>query len=221
MTGIGTLLPDKYEYLEGYLIGPYVDLRAADLTGMNLSNSNLYGVTSNSIRGRPTLPAGWKIVNLTLVGPGVSLAQADLRFANLSGINMTNVNLVEANLSSADLSNSDLTGANLSKANIAGANLNNIVYFDLKTGGTQGLASKLPMSCFQVGGFIVGPAVDLSGANLTGLNLLFMDLTNSNLAGTTLANAKIDKSNSGKVIRGTPKSLPGGWKVSGGKLKQN
>ncbi len=55
----------------------------------------------------------------------VSLAQTDLRGADLSDINMEGANLQRANLASAFLEGANLSGANLTNANLSGAFLQN------------------------------------------------------------------------------------------------
>jgi hypothetical protein len=57
---------------------------------------------------------------------GVSLKNANMRGANLSSANLSRVDLELANLSNANLWSTDLSGANLSSVNLGNANLQNI-----------------------------------------------------------------------------------------------
>ena len=67
---------------------------------------------------------------------GVNLSEADLRYANLRGVNLSEANLryanlYGANLSCADLSGADLRGAELSGADLRGADLSGADKFRL------------------------------------------------------------------------------------------
>src|SRR5215216_368365 len=53
----------------------------------------------------------------------VSLAEADLREANLSGFDLSRANLIKADLRGADLSSANLSKAFLEKADLSGANV--------------------------------------------------------------------------------------------------
>jgi len=184
-----------------YIIGSRVDLSGADLTncilsGLDISGANLFGATMLNTKTGPNLigpPAVFPssrynyIVSSAsggfLIGPGV----------NLSG----------ANLSNANLSNYDFTGANLNGVDLSGCNLTNV-----KSGLTSGPPIRLPplfvfMTDNSFGGFIVGPNVDLSGANLT--NCQF---TGINIVGTSFTNATMINVKSGGGMMGPPSSLP-------------
>ena len=87
---------------EGYLVGPFADLRSADFSGINLSGLDLQG-------------ADMEISSLS----GTNLSGADLQGANMSVSNATNANLSGADLQGADLTITDLRGADLSGANLA------------------------------------------------------------------------------------------------------
>jgi uncharacterized protein YjbI with pentapeptide repeats len=60
--GIPSSLPDGWNLIGGYLIGPNADLRGASLQGLDLSGAVLDGVTSGGISGTPSaLPDNWKL----------------------------------------------------------------------------------------------------------------------------------------------------------------
>ena len=132
-------LPEGWAIINGYLVGstatiPWADFSGQDLSGLDLSqanfawdnlsgvnldgtdlsHANLFGVSSGQITGTPAaLPDGWRLENGYLVGPGATLAWADLRGADLSGMNLAYTNLAWANLSGADLHGTDLSTATL------------------------------------------------------------------------------------------------------------
>jgi len=144
----------------------------ADLTGVDLSAADLYGVKSGGVSGNPALPTEWMLANGYLLGPG----------ANVRGGQLANANLRGALLANADLTGADLTGADLTNAYLVDANL-----YGVKSGGIVGNPVLTP-NCYRSAdgcdertrptqkwslyqGHIVGPGADLSGVDLSGLNL--------------------------------------------------
>lgn len=183
------------------------DLSNADLTGANLDRAQLSnrsvldGVKSGGIQGDPmTLPEGYSVMAGYLIGPSVDLSGRDLSGLTLSGANLTEANLKGANFSGSDLSDAILIGANLSAANLrnsdlSGVNLGSVDMSELdltgvKSGDTQGSPS-LPDGYFLVSGYIIGPAVDLSGKILSGVELGGKDLKGANLSGSDLTGANL------------------------------
>ena len=86
-----------------------------------------------------------------------------------------------------------------------------------------------------ISGYIVGPKVDLSGANLSDVNLTGMDLSEADLSGANLSNVNLTGINltgvnlsnadlsgatltnvASRGIEGTPSTLPEGYQSSGG-----
>ncbi|MEG3438242.1 pentapeptide repeat-containing protein [Pannus brasiliensis CCIBt3594] len=106
-----------------------VQLRGADLRGVNLGNADLSGADLSKANLREVNLSG---ANLA----GAFLNEADLTSANLEGANLQGASLIKAyliktNLRSANLSGAYLTGAyltksNLARANVSGAYLNGI-----------------------------------------------------------------------------------------------
>jgi len=88
-------------FVNGYEIGPFSNLRGANLWGANLRYADLRG-------------ANLRYANLR---------NADLGCADLSGANLRNADLGCADLSGANLWGADLSGANLWGANLSGADL--------------------------------------------------------------------------------------------------
>ena len=89
ITGVPSALPNGYQVIGGYLIGPKVRLDSQMFPGLNLSGLNL---------------------------SGVNLTSANMERANLSGSNLSGANLSGANLTWANLTGALLTGTNLSGA---------------------------------------------------------------------------------------------------------
>ena len=99
--------PDGTGIVNGYFIGPGVDLTFADLSYTNLSNANLSGailmgtdLSGANLRG--AILSNADLLDTILIS--ADLSRADLSYANLSGAILYNVNLSGANLSGADLS---------------------------------------------------------------------------------------------------------------------
>jgi hypothetical protein len=92
-------------------LGKKIDLRKANLPGIEIQGANLSGANLN----RAYLSRAYL--------SGANLSEADLSEANLSRAYLSRANLSEAYLSEADLSEANLSGANLSEADLSGANL--------------------------------------------------------------------------------------------------
>ena len=174
--------------VNGYYIGPGADLTNANLSEIDLSGADLTGVISGNIEGNPILPSGYQMAGGYIVGPGVIL---------------TNANLSEIDLSGADLSGADLTLANLSGADLKPATLTGVI-----SGNITGTPT-LPLGYEMIRGYIVGPRVnltnaDLSGANLSGsmlnnANLSYANLSGANLSGASLYGADLSGANLSNV----------------------
>jgi len=98
ITGPPASLPTDYQFINGFLIGPSVQLAGWDLTGLDLADMDLTGAI------------------LTYA----NFDQATLTATNLSGANLKGATLTGADLTGATLAGADLEGANLSGANLAG-----------------------------------------------------------------------------------------------------
>ena len=144
-----------------------ISLKYADLSGLNLSGSNL----SNADLSGSNL-SGSNLSNADLSGS--NLSDAHLSYSNLSGSNLSGSNLSDTDLSHADLSGSnlsytDLSSPNLSDANLSGADLS---YADLSRADLSG--------------------VNLSGVNLSDANFSRADLSSSTLSYADLSEIKTD-----------------------------
>ena len=191
VTGTPTLSA-AYTMINGYIIGPNVNLTNATLTSQNLTNKDLSGtnltsanltlatltgVISGSVTGTPTLSAGYTIINGYIIGP--------------------NVNLTNATLNSQNLTNAVLTGANLTNANLTSATLSGVLSGSVT--GTPTLSAVYTM----INGYVVGPSVNLTNATLNSQNLTNKDLSGTNLTGANLTSATLTGVLSGSVT-GTP-----------------
>jgi len=115
-------LPNGYKLINGYIIGPRVNLTGAVLTGAVLTGAILNGVI---------------LTDAILTGAvltGAILTGANLIDAVLTGTILTGANLTHADLTGADLTHADLTGANLTRTFLIGtdltrANLNDAIIF--------------------------------------------------------------------------------------------
>ncbi|MDA7502737.1 pentapeptide repeat-containing protein, partial [bacterium] len=218
ITGNPAALPQGFQVVKGYLVGPSAELSDADLananlsgvdlTRANLSGANLDNVLSGGLIGNAaTLPQNFQIANGYLVGPkanlsgadltGLNLSDADLSGANLSEIDFSRTQLNGADLSRADLSGADfssgwnnLTGANLAGVNLAGANLSTNLK-DVRSGGIVGVPSALPAEFHLINGYLVGPGVDLTDSDFSNANLSGVDLTGADLTGADLTGADL------------------------------
>jgi len=193
-------LPAGWRLINGWLVGPGANLTGAnlskaqlkfvDLTNVNLTGANLAGAYTCALSTKGVIPpAGWKVINNCLVGPGANLSNADLTGANLQSMNLSNTKFDNANLTDAVI-----TGANLSGVNFYTTNLTRV-----KSGSiTQGPSQLPPGYWAKVNGYLVGPTANLEGANFSGLNLSgnsYWDSTN--LRGADFSRSTLSASMSG------------------------
>lgn len=111
IVGSPTHLPENWQILSGYLIGPGANLSNANLSGAGLLNANLTGANLSN--------ADLTDIDLT----NADLTNADLTGADLSNASLPGTELVVATLTNAILSSADLRFADLSGADLTGANL--------------------------------------------------------------------------------------------------
>jgi uncharacterized protein YjbI with pentapeptide repeats len=225
------------------------DLAAATLAKANLTDANLTGTTltdvsSGEVTGIPAdLPANWTMLSGYLAGPTARLDLANFAGENLSGYDLAGAflglaNLSGTNLSGADLASASLTKANLTNADISGTDLSGADLSKVRSGGVTGSpATTLPANWSLQDGYLLGPeaflpGVDLTSANLAGLdlegaylvdaNLAGLDLSGTNLADAYLTNANVNgaeltganlKDTHFGALNGTPASLPTGYFV--------
>jgi uncharacterized protein YjbI with pentapeptide repeats len=198
------------------------DFDGADLQGAELGSADITNAASGSITGVPaSLPANWRLLSGYLLGPGATLAHAQL-----SGLDLTGYDLAGADLSFASLTNTVL----------AGSDLTGVVAGDITT-----VPASLPADWVLKDRFLLGPGVSLDGQNLSGDNLSGTDLagaflwlanlTDASLAGVSLQGADLKSAELGGAdlstsdlqsvssggITGSP-ALPANWQLTGGYL---
>ena len=157
-----------------------------DVTTANFTNAVFSGVSSQGLSAATTPTFAGTSANYTLrggfiVGPSIALASKNLTGVNLAGTTLTAANFTSANLTNAILTAADISGAIFTGATFAGIRSGQIV------SPAQGAAVTLPTPDFQLrGGFILGPACNLSAENLTDV-----DASGTNLANAVITSATI------------------------------
>ena len=137
--------------------------------------------------------ASYQMTDGTIVDPIQSVLGGDLDYA---GANLEpNADLTNANLTDAFLGYADLAGANLSNADLTGADLRYV-----SSGGITGVPLALKGNWTLVGGYLIGPSAnltgaDLAGADLAGANLNRAYLSSANLTDANLADADLTEAN--------------------------
>lgn len=200
----------------------------ANLAGTEMSGATMLGVHSGGVTGMPaSLPGNWNLISGYLVGPEANLDAAGLQGTDLAGADLFDARLVAADVAGADLAGVDLTGADL---------------VGVQSGGITGTPASLPSEWQLIGGYLIGAETDLSGDNLSGLDLAKTNLELARLVGTDLAGANLDGAQLADAvltnadlagasltgaglnyvvsggIAGTPASLPLNWALVGGYL---
>ncbi len=208
-----TPLRNGQVFVDGYVLGPGVNLAGAQLVGSRLTGVNLTGANLSG-------------ADLT----GANLSGADLSYTNLAGAILTASTLKSvksgsitgtptgalptgwilakghlvgpgANLTDADLSDSDLTGARLTGALMTSANLTNA---DLRAVSGKDLRGVSFYGASLINAKLAGldltgavlksvrmSGIDLSGANLTNAALNSATLSNANLSNATFTGADL------------------------------
>jgi len=111
--GVPRDLPKDYQVINGYLIGPYMDLRGAKLMGVDMAETCLTGTNLSQ-------------ANLE----GAYLRSAILYDSDLSQACLRGANLVYADLSECSLTEADLSRADMYCANLQGADLDSVNFVD-------------------------------------------------------------------------------------------
>jgi uncharacterized protein YjbI with pentapeptide repeats len=140
ITGTPSALPPGWELVNGYLLGPGVDLNAQWCTTTSVSSAPSCGFYAGG-------------ANLTGANiSGMDLSGADLTNANLANANLANANLTDSGLSSVNFGNADLSGANLTNAfmvdaNVTGADLASVVWSNTTCPGNTNSNTYSPYTC--------------------------------------------------------------------------
>jgi uncharacterized protein YjbI with pentapeptide repeats len=135
-------------------------LTGVDLTNVTLTGAVLIGIISGEIKGNPILPNGYKLINGYIIGPNIDLTGVDLTETDLTGVDLTGIDLT-----GVDLTGTDLTGVDLTGTDLTGVDLTNSILTGIKSDRIKG-EPKLPKRYILIGGFIIGPNVNLSKKRL-------------------------------------------------------
>lgn len=194
ITGTPASLPDTTTLIDGYLVGPNVNLDNADLAGVDLAQVYFQGAT---------------------------FVDADLAGANLSGSSisgdMAGANLGGANLAGAQLGGVSSGGITGTPAELPSGWLLEVGYLigpDAQVTGADLTGQDLAGADLQWTNF---DEANLTDANLAGADLANAGLYSTTLAGTNLADADLAGVSSGSVS-GTPDALPQNWTILDGYL---
>jgi uncharacterized protein YjbI with pentapeptide repeats len=167
-----------------------------NLSGTNLTDAYVAGVSSGGIIGTPAiLPSNWLREDGYLIGPDAQVTQANLTGVSLAGADLQAINLDGANLTDADLANADLANAGLASATLTGANLGGADLAGLLSGSIIGTPEALPVNWTLRNGYLFGPKAWLNGDDLSGQNLSGLDLADANLGSADLERANLSDAN--------------------------
>ncbi|MDA7681363.1 pentapeptide repeat-containing protein [Verrucomicrobiales bacterium] len=196
------------------------NLKGVNLDGANLKDTGFFGSSSGEIKGTPINLDRYKLINGFIVGYGVNLRDANLKGVNFQGADVRNITFAGANLEginflNRDFDGSSFNGSNLKNAILTGANLSFCNLVEAKLEGTNlegadlgqtslyrirginiiGNPKVMPEGFSIVDGFIIGPNVDLSFANLQGIVLENLNLWGALLSQANLSEAVLKKVN--------------------------
>ena len=246
VAGTPNRLPYNWKLSKGFLFGPHVDLSKSYLKGLSLdgldlsyanltstnfdnaklTNINLHqskftpsleGTTTKGIRGRPAT-FGVLIVNGYILAEGVTLAGANLSYANLSNKTITGIDFSKANLSGATLSGTRFVDVTLKNAKLDNASLDRAVFDRCDLSGASIQRVKATSASFVSADL---QRADLSYSIFTGANLSNSNIYSVRIFNTDLSKVRMDGIRSSVYVSGTPKALPTGWYISNGYLKKN
>lgn len=131
------------------------------------------------------LRKGQAFVNGYVVGAGANLRGAKLQGANLARMDLTGADLTNANLTGADLS-----GAKMASTIISGTVFTAATLRRVQSGLVTGTAT-MPQDWLLIGGYLVGPGADLTGAYLDGADFTGAKMTDVLLKSAHLANSDL------------------------------
>ncbi|MBO9999900.1 MAG: pentapeptide repeat-containing protein [Cyanobacteria bacterium SID2] len=147
----------------------------ADLSGADLSHTNLAGATLTNV---------W--MHRTNVMRS-NLNHTDARGISANGANFSSAQLVGTDFEGASLRQASLTGADASTADFANADLVGATLTQIQASGSRWLGANLSQSNWQ--------GADLSGADLSRTNLSNTNFRGANLSGASLRLANLQYAN--------------------------
>ena len=172
-----------FSLINGYFIGPTMDLRRANLSGLNLSNinmnnanitdANMTGVMTGGITGPLIMSPMWKLTtNGYLLCPGSNLSNLDSSVfygVMATNLDLTGVNFENTKLDSAIFDNSKFINANLNNASIS-SSFRGVDFTNAKLTNINITAPYNNNNGFNVKSIDFTNAI-LTGADVTGSNL--------------------------------------------------
>ena len=201
------VLPNGYKLLNGYIVGPEVDLSGANLDYQDLSNLDLFETNLTRAKLNYSILTGCflfqtnldqieykRIVSGKLLGNPKNLP-SNLKIFNLLGnqelsryfvgpnLNLSGIEFKELNLEGIDLSGSILNNVFFNQCNMEKTNLFNCSMNAVRSFSVSGLPIFPDPNWNIRNGFLIGPNA----------NLMFQDLTNLDLSGTNLSNVNLNK----------------------------
>ena len=190
------LLPTGYSWIQNLLVGPDTNLSGTVLSGFDLANldlsaANLRDANWTKLRGSPLLPMGSGLINGQIVGPDSFVLKPNFDKASLEGIDLIGSTLVQPTFGTAKLA-----GLRTAGTKIVDAAMKEVV------------APQLPTGYRLIGGYILGPGVNLTDS--------VIDLSSQRfpptMSGIDLTTATLEGSRWRGVV-GSPQ-LPKGWGLS-------
>jgi hypothetical protein len=207
------ILSPGWALVNGYLVGPgvnlaNVNLSGANLTGVNFAGTNLSGanltnatldyVSSRGIIGVPQLSFPFGVYNGYLLGPKISLIGADLsnstmKYWQLQGATFVNTNFAGTNMEGIQAQNAyfdsstNLTNVNLYGSNLSGANMSWHDYTSVNLSSANCTGANFTSTTLNGGGNRgVGNSWTMNNTNFTNATIVFSTLT-GNLSTTNYA----------------------------------
>mgnify|MGYP006269252949 CR=1 FL=1 len=162
-------LPSEWKLVRGYLVGPGADLSYANLSGTDLSGLNLSNTDLNSAQ---LIGAKTSTDNL-----GADFSGAILDYANLTDADLSYSTFVSSSIAT------NLLRTNISHSDLHDAKMNFFTHFDQTIANDTTGGMKLPSGYSFYLGYIIGPNMNLSNANLRGGRFGNLNLTGSDITG--------------------------------------
>jgi uncharacterized protein YjbI with pentapeptide repeats len=184
----------------GWIVGPGVrlvganlsstDLTDVSITGCDISGANFSGANITRLRSGGLVYGGASAATANITLPN---AATSVRGASGAGYLVGPlVSLADANFNAIDLSGATFTGADIRGAIFTTTtNLTNITTGELRNAHLATFPATPPQSTayFARNGFIVGPGVRLLSADISGITLTGYSIARANLTGANLTNA--------------------------------
>lgn len=209
-----------YSIVNGVLLGSQAVMGGYNLSGVNLLKYNILYPNSGSgniqIDENTILPDGWAFKDGFFFASGGIVDGGDLRGFNLEGVNLSGMTFRNVKVDDSTklpegwsyfngylVAPDGRTEVDISGTNVQGLDLSDLNLNGWRGIGLAGTPAALPAGYNIVNGILVGPGVNLAGADLWSMDLRAYDLT-----GATIS----------RVSNLWSAQLPEGWKLVGGDL---